>query len=305
MEKYTNRLICFLDVLGYSDMIEEHGIDYVYNRYSVFIDEAKNKAFYGKTTHQEKEKDTFLISDIVSDSMLFVSNDINDTFSINNFIGAIHYILELGLEHNFVFRGAITIGNIIYDKDRSIFLSKEFNKLAKFEPKMEIPMCVIFDEAKDIISSALYGVETMENGIIPSGDLPIIKYNIPLKEDKFKDMWCLNYTFFASLDTLEKVKNFLIKDKKNNFIKYLEDLKQIPYSLVKLDEAYSPFKYLQIMKSRTGIRVSFLDEKMSVCKTSEHIPFPTTFVTLPDDIQIGYDLKTKEFSFKASGRWKE
>jgi len=310
MKKYNNRLICFLDVLGYSQMIENHGIEYVYERYSKFIDEAKTKAFYGKSIHEDQEKEIFMVSDIVSDSMLFVSNDISDAFSVNNFIGAIHNILELGLEHNFLFRGAITVGDIIYDQERSIFLSKEFNSLAKFEPKMEIPICVIFDEAKDIVTESLYGVSTMKNGIIPSGDLPVIKYDIPLKKDpknniESKDMWCLNYTFFASNETLQKVKDFLIEDKKTNFIKYLEYIKQVPYQLVELDNKFLPIKYLQIMKSRSGMRIAFLNKNMSIYRTSDHFPFPSTFIALPDNIEISYDPNTQDFSYRAIGKWKE
>jgi len=310
MEKYNNRLICFLDVLGYSAMIENHGIEYVYERYSKFIDEAKNKAFYGKSIHEDQEKEIFIISDIVSDSMLFVSNDISDAFSVNNFIGAIHNILELGLEHNFLFRGAITIGDIIYDEERSIFLSKEFNSLAKFEPKMEMPTCVIFDKAKDIVTESLYGISIMKDGIIPSRDLPIIKYDIPLKKDsknniKSKNMWCLNYTFFASNDTLQNVKDFLIGDKKNNFIKYLEDLQDIPYQLIELNDKFLPMKYLQIMKSRSGIRVAFLSKEMSILRSSDHFQFPSTFIALPDSIEINYNSNTQKFSYRAIGRWKE
>lgn len=319
MKEYNNRLICFLDVLGYSEMIKEHGIKHIYEQYSKFIDEAKTKAFYGDTFHNGKPKETFLIAETVSDSMLFVSNDINDVFSVNNFVGAIHYILELGLEHNFLFRGAITVGNIIYDKERSIFVSQEFNKLAKFEPTMELPMCVVFDEAKEIITQSLYGIKTMNDGITPSGDLPIIKYEIPLKEYEhvendtylkkymYKEMWCLNYTFFSTQKTLLQVEFFLSGDKKKqtNFIKYLEFIKQIPYQLIELDKKLLPLKYLQIMKSRTGLRVSFLNEQLSVCQASEHIPFPTTFISQPDNINIGYNPDTKKFSFQASGRWKE
>jgi len=312
MEKYNNKLICYLDVLGYSGMIEKNGIEYVYERYSKFIDEAKTKAFYGTTTHKNQEKETFLVSDIVSDSMLFVSNDIDDAFSVNNFIGAIHYILELGLEYNFLFRGAITVGDIIYDTNRSIFLSKEFISLAKFEPKLEIPICVIFDEAKDIITKSMYGTKTMEEEIILSGDLPIIEYNIPLKKDaetnvSNKVMWCLNYTFFTSTNTLDNVIDFLIENKKSNFIEYIEYVKQIPYQLVDLEDNYLPLKYLQIMKSTTGLRISFLDEKMSVCQTSDHYPFPVPFIAPPnhEDIKIDYDPSTQIFSFQASGRWKD
>lgn len=319
MEKYNNRLICYLDVLGYSALIDKHGTQYVYDSYSKFVDEAKNKAFYGKTFIKDKEKDIFVVSDIVSDYMLFVSNEISDVFSVNNFVGAIHTILELGLENNFLFRGAITLGDIIYDKDkeRSIFLSKEYNKLAKFEPTMELPMCVIFDEAKNIITESMYGSSIMKEGIVPAGDLPIIKYNIPFKEyrhiteDNYikeytnKEMWCLNYTFFSSEETLQKVQDFLTGDKQTNFVKYLEFIKQIPSQSVILDEKFLPFKYLQIMKSRSGMRIAFLDDKMSVIQAEEHQAFQTDFIVPPSEFLINYDFKTKQLSVKAKGRWKE
>lgn len=248
-------------------MINKYGIEHIHSRYSKFIDEAKNNVFYGKTTHANEEKPTFVVSDIVSDSMLFISNDISDIFSINNFIGAIHNILELGLKNKFLFRGAITIGDIIYDKERSIFLSKEFNSLAKFEPKMELPTCIIFNEAKEIITEAMYGISVMKDGIIPRGDLPIIKYDVPLKNSKVEDLWCLNYTFFIDNNDLENAKDFLIEPKKSNFKTYLEYIQSIPYDVQILDDEHLPAKYLKVMKSRSGMRVSFLDENMFPCES--------------------------------------
>jgi hypothetical protein len=280
--KYENRLICFVDVLGYSKLIQDNGIDYVYGRYSKFVDEVKSKTFYRKTTHQNKEKQTFVIAEIVSDSMLFISNEIDDVFSVNNFIGAIHNLLELGLSNNFLFRGAITVGDIIYDKERNIFLSKEFNSLAKFEPKMEIPTCVIFNEAKDIIIESMYGISAMKDGIVPSGDLPIIKYDIPLKEGITQNMWCLNYTFFVNNKVLQNANNFLIEPKKTNFMQYLEYIQQIPYELQVLGEEFLPAKYLRTMKSRSGMRISFLDENMNACEPNNN-----------------------NISFTMIGRWKE
>ncbi|HBP43065.1 MAG TPA: hypothetical protein DD644_15240 [Halomonas sp.] len=45
MNHYKNRLICFLDVLGFSAMVEKAGIEDIYNKYSEFVDTAKNKVF--------------------------------------------------------------------------------------------------------------------------------------------------------------------------------------------------------------------------------------------------------------------
>lgn len=113
-------------------------------------------------------------------------------------------------------------------------------------------------------------------------------------------MWCLNYTFFSKKEVLSNVKDYLQGPKKENFTKYLNFLSSLPSQL---EKKYEPFKYLKMMTSRTGLRVSFLDKNMSVIKASDHISFPHQFIAQPEKIIIGFDPVSQQFSFQAQGRW--
>lgn len=98
MKHYKNRLICFLDVLGYSAMIEKFGIEEIYTKYSQFVDIAKNRVFFGTPDNYEGPSNNFEISEIVSDSILLVSHDIENIASVNNFIGSIHFFFGIGFD---------------------------------------------------------------------------------------------------------------------------------------------------------------------------------------------------------------
>jgi hypothetical protein len=305
LKHYKNRLICFLDVLGYSAMIEKVGIEEIYTKYSQFVDIAKNKVFFGTPDDYEGPSNNFEISEIVSDSILLVSHDIENVASVNNFIGSIHFFLELGLASGFMFRGCVSQGEIIFDEHRGIFLSKEFNELAKFEPKMNAPVCVIFEEAKAIVLSSLFGAEVGRSGVMPSKSLPIVKWSVPLKDQIAKDLWCINYTFFCDKQQMAASVEYLAGDliKQKNFIDYLEFLKAFPEDRLISDSTNSDGNYLKIMKSRSGMRVAFANGVDEIMQPTIQWGFPSVFIELPEEIIMQVDPRTGQVKFTAKGRW--
>lgn len=305
MKHYKNRLICFLDVLGYSAMVEKIGIEEVYNKYSQFVDIAKNKVFFGTPDDYEGPSNNFEISEIVSDSILLVSHEIDNVASVNNFIGGIHFFLELGMSSGFMFRGCINQGEIIFDEQRSIFLSKEFNELVKFEPKIDAPVCVVFEGAKTTILASLFGVSLVDGGLIPSRSLPIIKWSVPLKEGVVKSLWCINYTFFCNDSQLSGAVDYLVGDltKQENFVSYLEFLDALPeerlISICKDIDGH----YVKVMKSRSGMRAAFVNRNGENTQAPVNWGFPSVFVEPPKEINIQVDPKTSQIHFSAKGRW--
>lgn len=306
MKHYKNRLICFLDVLGYSAMIENFGIEEIYNKYSQFVDIAKTKVFFGVPDDYEGPGNNFEISEIVSDSILLVSHDIENIASVNNFIGSIHLFLELGVASNFMFRGCVSQGDIIFDEQRSIFLSKEFNELAKFEPKINAPVCVIFDEAKSTVLSSLLGGEVESDGVMPSRSLPLVKWSVPLKNEITKDLWCINYTFFCDIQNIDASIKYLAGDvaKQNNFIKYLEYLEGFPEERLVYGGKSSDGNYLKLMKSRSGMRVAFVSASGDVVQPPIQWGFPSVFIEPPQEIMMHMDPGSGQINFTAKGRWR-
>nr|MDA3939567.1 hypothetical protein [Spirochaetia bacterium] len=150
-------------MLGFSHQLSTVPIKELYKTYSDFIDEARNRTFYG--TESTDGRTNFASAQIFSDSIILVSNKVDDVFNVNNFIGAIHFILEIGFKKNFPLRGAISIGNFILDKERDIFLSKCFPKIVKYESKQEWTGCVILEDAKDLIIESIFGKVALKEGV--------------------------------------------------------------------------------------------------------------------------------------------
>ncbi|MGQ4877223.1 hypothetical protein ACOJCM_01450 [Billgrantia sp. LNSP4103-1] len=305
MNHYKNRLICFLDVLGFSAMVEKAGIEEIYKKYSEFVDTAKNKVFFGVPEDYEGPSNNFEISEIVSDSILLVSYDIDNVASVNNFIGSINFFLELGLKSGFMFRGCINQGDIIYDEERRIFLSNEFNELAKFEPQISAPVCVIFEKAKATVVSSLFGDEISSRGVAPSKSLPVIKFDVPLNGGKEESYWCINYTYFCNQRHLKEAIEYLEGDsvKKSSFIRYIDFLDALPEDRLMPSEVNIYGTFVKVMKSRSGMRVAITNGGGETLLAAIHWGFPQIFIKPPEEIEMKIDPKTGQVSFNAKGRW--
>lgn len=264
MTKYKNRLICFLDVLGFSNLLQTVPIEELHLKYSEFIDDAKNRTFY--SMEEDSKRTNFAVTQIFSDSIILVSNDITDVYNVNNYIGAIHHILEIAFVKNFPLRGAITYGDFLVDDERNIFLSKQFPEIVKWESNQEWPGCVILKSAHDIVLEAAFGKKILTEGVSISGDLPVVKYEVPLKNGESSFMWCINYTFFIHPEILKTSVEYLAEPKKTNFLCYLNYIQTLPVKLVELGVEFEPAKYVKSIITRSGMRNQFLDKNGTPCE---------------------------------------
>ncbi|GGW47665.1 hypothetical protein GCM10007158_05890 [Vreelandella hamiltonii] len=286
-------------------MVEKTGIEEVYNKYSEFVDTAKNKVFFGVPEDYEGPSNNFEISEIVSDSIILVSYGVDNVASVNNFIGSINFFLELGLRNGFMFRGCVNQGDIIFDEERRIFLSNEFNELAKYEPQINAPVCVIFEKAKATVLSSLFGDEVFSRGVVPSKSLPVIKFNVPLKGEKEQLSWCVNYTYFCNQIHLNDAIEYLEGDpvKKSSFIQYIEFLNALPEERLMPNEVKNDGAFVKVMKSRSGMRVAITNGVGDILQTPIQWGFPQVFIKPPEEIEMRIDPKTGQVSFYAKGRW--
>lgn len=287
-------------------MVEKMGIEEVYKKYSEFVDTAKNKVFFGVPDDYEGPSKNFEISEIVSDSILLVSYNVDNVASVNNFIGSINFFLELGLKNGFMFRGCVNQGDIIFDEERNILLSNEFNELAKYEPNINSPVCVIFEKAKATIVSSLFGEEFPNLGVAPSKSLPVIKFTVPLKGNKEELLWCVNYTYFCHQSELKGAIEYLEGDtvKKSNFFQYVNYLDRLPEERLFPNNGSIDGTFVKLMKSRSGMRVAIANGSGDILQPPIQWGFPQVFIKPPEEIQMEIDPKTGKVSFNAKGRWK-
>jgi len=277
--KFENRLIAFLDVLGFSARLETDDIEELHHKYSSFIDEAKVKTFYEAQGDGEGRKN-FDFSQFLFDSIVLVSCPIDDVYNVNNFVAAVSFLLELGFKNKLPLRGAISRGDFLFDPERNIFLSERFPELAKFELKQEWAGCSVLHHAEEIILSSSMGEGEKLLGD-QRRDQPFHRYTVPLKDGEELNCLVLNYLFFLTEAEINEGIDFLISVKKEENVKYFEFLKNLPLPLQVLQPQFFPAKYAAIMTTRSGFRIKFADENFKSCT-----PGPGSF------------------QFTAVGRWK-
>jgi hypothetical protein len=91
-----NRLIAFLDVLGFSARLEAETPADVVATYCSFIDEANTKIFQPVNQLQQAAKvSNFAATKFVFDSVVLVSHPIDDPRNVSNFVFAATLLLGI------------------------------------------------------------------------------------------------------------------------------------------------------------------------------------------------------------------
>jgi hypothetical protein len=279
--KLENRLIAFLDVLGFSARLESEKIESLHRQYSSFIDEAKNATFFSVQGDNTGRKN-FDFSQFLFDSIVLVSCPIEDIYNVNNFISAVSLLLELGFKNKLPLRGAISQGNFLHDDERNIFLSERFPELAKFEIKQEWAGCTILKHAEDIVTQSAFGAsDTLEIPTTQTRNQLFHRYDVPLKNGETLNALVLNFLFFLSEEEILSGIDYLIPGKKEHNIAYFDFLKNLPITLQKLSPEFSPAEYMTLIATRSGMRVKFIDANGNPCAPG-----------------------VKEFTWTAVGRWR-
>lgn len=265
MKIAENRLIAYLDVLGFSNLLATENLVDVHAKYSSFIDQAKTMTFY-QTVGDNTGRTNFEFAQFWSDSIVVVSNDVTDVYNVNSFIAAVHFLLEIGFTSNLPLRGAIGQADFLIDEERDIYLSKRLPELVRLEACQEWTGCVILESCEQTILESLFGKCTKEDfsrNQLRNNQIHL--YEIPLKSGSRK-MFAINFLFFLSLEQIKKGIDHLIEPKKKNMERYLDFLINIPIEIQRLTEEFLPATEVKIMKTRSGIRATFLDKDGNICK---------------------------------------
>lgn len=278
--KYENRLLAFFDILGFKNILQSKDLVSLYKEYSTFIDMANTEVFGNVPTMKGSKNSAvsnFDKSIIFSDSILLISYDIDDIENINKFILGCIQLMQKAIEFGFILRGAIGYGNAIYDKEKSIFLSKEFAELYVKEGKQNWAGCGIFvnDIIKHKILTAVFGNrqvsgykifnELTQTMLIEKffqsnnrASSPILEYQIPDFNEKY---FCLNYLYTLDSNNLEKLLELISNAPKGKacttkaFYDYIFSLDDTGAVFENLE----PIHKIKIMMTQTSSSVKFED----------------------------------------------
>ena len=248
----NKRLIAFLDVLGFSSLIEKSTLEEIYDKYSIFINDAKNATFF-QNENDLLKRTNFEFGKFISDSLILISNPVDDIHNVNNFLMAVSHILSLGFKSHFPLRGSIGLSDVILDDERGIVLSKELPFLLKEEKSQDWVGCSILEDALDIVMNSVGGSD-YRNSIIntPCKSNLIQYYEIPYK-DGAKLGFAINYAYSLNDTDIKNGLDYLITTKKENTQKYISFYKTLP-----VDKTVTCPTNINIIKTRSGFSISLI-----------------------------------------------
>jgi len=277
----------FLDVLGFSSLLEKKPLSDIHSIYAGFIDYATTNIFY--RVEGKEPRPNFAFTQFVSDSLICVSNEITDVYNVNSFLAAVTSLVAMGFVAKLPLRGAIGRGDFLIDEERNIFLSPTIPEVVEYEHQQEWSGCIILESAEEIIIDAICGVASIEklrkNQL---GNRPIYFYGVPMKKvkkkarrAKRKKAFVLNYLFFLSDEQVQSGLEYLIEPKKSNVQDYYRFMKSLPFEYQLLSEEFRPAEKAVSIVTRSGCTMSFLDKDNKWCRPG-----------------------VNEFTYHVSGRWR-
>jgi hypothetical protein len=252
------RIIAFLDILGFSDRLTEGHLEELAGAYGDLIDDAKSRVF-GQSDAGVSVRN-FEIGQFLFDSVVLISKPLGHDApaSVFHFFSALNILFEESFRRKLPLRGAVGIGNVVEDPSRGLLLSDIFPALVRAEKSMEWSGVILLPESADEILLALYG--TVESELPRSREGHVVEYDVPLKGESSARRWCLNWVSAAEPPTIAAGLAFLKEPKKTNtkgFISYVESL---PTGSVLAPPSLDPIHRVIVQATRAGFNIKFLDK---------------------------------------------
>ena len=256
-----NRLIAFLDVLGFSARLEAETPADVVARYCTFIDEANTKIFHPvNELHQTATVSNFAASKFVFDSIVLISHPIDDPRNVSNFVFAATLLLERGFTTKFPLRGAISIGDYLESIDHGVFVSPDFKSLFASEQNLDWSGCCILQKAESVVLRSLHG-----SVIHPQSarrNHPVVHCAIPIKAPKTEleeKLWALNWCYMLTDLEIKQGLEHLIPTKRTPTAEFVSHVQSLAGTKRDAVTGHQPPLYMRNMPSTTQCRIRFTD----------------------------------------------
>lgn len=262
MENYKlgKRLIAFFDILGFSKKLEAEDTSQLHLKLASFIDEARSHVFISdeaKPNNESGIRKNFEFSMVAFDSILLVSNNLNEMHSKSNFILSCIELMKIAARFDFLLRGAIDVDEVLYDQQRDIILSKAQPRLLRYEKSQNWMGCGVSNVACELIWEDLIGTREIRVNI------PILPFLIPCRPNsnlKGEVDYCLNWIVTNPTVDTEHILNLLDDNKKGNtseFVKHIRGMDGFSQMILPPAPPVYEFRYLA---TRVSTSFLFMDE---------------------------------------------
>ena len=265
MEIFTNRLIAFFDILGFSERLRSMDLTTLHSLYSELIDQVSKSVFNQEVLNQPgvATKSNFSKAQFLFDSIVLVSKDIsgeNYNSNVNDFIFACSSLMEQSFERALPLRGVIGLGDYLDDRERNIFLAREFADMVHLEKQQEWSGCIFTPSAIQHILPVFFLQPELKTHYQHKAMI-LTDYDVPFKalfasSDKF---WCLNWVYFLNPSGRRNGLDFLVGDKKANTSTFIDYILGLPDADRSVPETYLPVTHVLAQGTIGGVRIKFVN----------------------------------------------
>jgi hypothetical protein len=255
---FENRLIAFLDVLGFRERMRRETPKKLIEIYGQFINEANEQVFTNEAPPDIQESEgNFATTKFVFDSIVLVSHPITSPQNISKFILATIVLMEKAMQENLPLRGTITKSNFIEDSKNNLFVSEAFKALSVLEASIEFSGCCILSDVADEVLAGINGGQIASDQDLKR--FPLVFYPVPLKGQKVDDMWCLNWSHMFPRNKLQGSIDYLIEPKKTNTQKFVDFVAGLRGEDKQIIEAFGGAVFVKYMGTTNQCRLQFVD----------------------------------------------
>lgn len=215
-----NSFVAFFDILGFKNMVEKNSHEDLMEIYEEYLYENLNltdKIFdpiYKVITPQSEKNSLEIKTFVISDSIILIQNDMTQRGFLN-LIAKCQVILSSSMSDGIPLRGAISFGpvTIIENQRGTTIVGRGLTKAYSLESMQQWSGGIVDKECFELfpeVNSQDFINKLLENKKNPL----IIKYNIPLKENKFVSGYGFNWPQYSLLKDENSVKVAFSRHKK-------------------------------------------------------------------------------------------
>jgi hypothetical protein len=242
------KFVAFLDVLGFSVLLQNNDIEYIHNIFKRVFQNLNNRDMVGESHSvcgEEYSCTADLTIQMISDSIVIWTKD-SSHLSLSTLVSACNNLLYSCLNEGLPLRGAISVGtlnSIQIDNPYNIssVIGNAITKAHNLEKSQKWMGCIIDQECFDVL-----GVDWWQ--VIKGPKNEVIEYDVPYEKGVKNHLvlnWC-NWLYENEVDNMQ----MCIKDNFNAHSKRNDR----PDTKTKIENTIEYFKY--IMKNNLFVNES-------------------------------------------------
>lgn len=220
--EFQNRMVAFLDVLGFKKKLETMDPNKIAETYRLLLGLVQHI-----NNNLSRNGKKLCNLHIYSDSVILIANGDTDS-DIRDFIVAVWKSMQVSIASKMPFRGGISYGPVFINEEEGIFLGNPIVHAVVLEGKQEW-IGTICDKNAEKRINAIRNLEIQDKGFL---NILLYEYDVPIKEEKFITCKAINWRFnFIVEDGIsslfeENSKNKSVKMKIDNTLKFSKCVKE-------------------------------------------------------------------------------